>query len=244
MRLTQPCVFNWSLFTILALFALGSQPAHASEKALTVPLEKGNLLSVINPKTRKDAAAKQALKTYYAKAIPLATRYGYQNHGALKVVETLKGKGQPGVFVLATWPSQAADAEFEANPEWLQYKKLRKQIWHELKFYKAPVSDVSTLRFVEDKFYTWTFSWFDVPTATHQQQAVHAIERAGGQVMHQMQQPRYVSHSDSMPTPTYIMFAEWDSEAAYRAYVQGELANPAQVKQEIYLLKPVIRKSA
>lgn len=242
-----------SALMLLHLNAAGSTPdSDAKPKVLKVVLKKDMLLSIINPKTIDSDKAKAALKVYYDKAIPLAQSYGYKNHGALRVTETLVGKDQPGVFVLTTWPSEEADLTFESHPDWQQYKALRPVIWEKLNFYKSPSSTDKALYFSGDKFYTVAFAWLNQanPQDYHEymQGISSSVEAVGGRFIHSMKNPRYVSHTDQAPGPDQITFVEWDSVQAlekfrgtdgFKQYQPYLSSGTTQFR--LYRIQPVIR---
>lgn len=240
-----------SISTLVALswVTLG-QVSYA--KSLDVTLQKNNLLSIINPKTRQSESAKAGLKVYYEKAIPLAQSYGYQNHGVLRVTETVVGDKEPGVFVLASWPSNEADINFESDPRWLEYKGLRSQIWHELNFYKAPIDNAKTLSFAQDKHYSVAFAWLDKQNPTDYQDYLQGIQTAvsdlGGKFIHSMKAPRFVTLNSALPGPDQITFVQWDDEQGLTDLQKSEgfkrnvhLLSSGTKRFELYRIQPVIK---
>ncbi|MEL6869691.1 MAG: hypothetical protein AAFO81_07815 [Pseudomonadota bacterium] len=208
-----------TLLTLLCACSTDSariDSAQATPQALQFELRAGQLLSIIEPYNNTSAEAKAAMKIYYAKALPLAAQFGYQNHGALRVVETVVGREQPSVFVVASWPDEAADLSFESQPEWQQYKSMRPLIWDELRFYKAQAETAKTLRFRQDKHYTIAFAWHDVTAPndyqTYLDGVMPAVETAGGRFIHTLRTPRFVSHATAQPGPSEINIVEWDTE--------------------------------
>ena len=191
-----------TLLTLLCACSARIGSVQATPQALQVELRAGQLLSIIEP--------------YYAKALPLAAQFGYQNHGALRVVDTVVGREQPSVFVVASWPDEAADLSFESQPEWQQYKSMRPLIWDELRFYKAQAETAKTLRFRQDKHYTIAFAWHDVTSPndyqTYLDGVMPAVETAGGRFIHTLRTPRFVSHATAQPGPSEINIVEWDTE--------------------------------
>ncbi|GAB5379433.1 MAG: hypothetical protein Alis3KO_28290 [Aliiglaciecola sp.] len=224
----------------------------AQAKSLDVALQKDNLLSIINPKTKKTESAKEGLKVYYEKAIPLARSFGYQNHGTLRVTETVVGSKQPGVFVLASWPSNEADLTFESDPRWQDYKGLRNQIWEELNFYKAPTMDAKTLTFSQDKYYSVAFAWLDGQNPNDYRAYMDgiqdAVSEAGGKFIHSMVNPRHVSMNEALKGPDEITFVQWDSEQGLLDFQQSEgfkrhahLLKNGTKQFELYRVQPVIK---
>lgn len=253
-----------SLSRLFGLFffsiTMASQPAYSASRnidadsirAISLDLEKDTLLSIINPKNNQSEEAKAALKIYYEKAITMATSFGYQNHGALRVTETVIGNEEPGTFVLATWPSDEADQNFESQPEWQQYKNMRPIIWDELNFYKSPVRQAKNLSFHESKFYTVAFAWLTPyqagDYATYLEKIEKSVEDAGGRFIHDMQQPRFVSHSRPPIGPDQITFVEWDSQEGLNDFVNssGFKSNSHYLSSgtkhfELYRIQPVFR---
>ena len=243
-----------SLITIflVSMLATGVNAAtESSTKAITIELPKDGLLSVINPKTKQTEAAKKALAIYYEKAIPLAASLGYQNHGALRVTETVVGNDQPGVFILASWPNEAADFAFESLPEWREYKVLRPQIWNRLNFYKASASEDKTLQFSQNKHYSVAFAWLDEGQPDDYQNYMNGIQQAvseaGGRFIHNMTEPRFISQSPSSIGPNEITFVEWDSLSGLTDFQNSQgfkqyasLLSSGTTRFELYRITPVI----
>lgn len=246
-RVTYRCVF--------ALIAglIAQVPGFAQDgKSMAISLDKGNLLSIIEPKAIGTEESKQARKRYYDVAIDLAQSYGYRNRGALRVVETLVGKEAPTTFVLASWPTPEADAAFESHPEWQEYKALRPVIWETLRFYKAPVNEASELTFSEHKTYTISFVWLkekgEGGFRQYQENIKDALEVAGGKPMYQMQTPRFDTHSAPFDGPDVITLIEWNNEEGYDMLMQSEAFADNRAlfidntqKQGVYRIAPVIR---
>lgn len=234
-------VLSWSVFSF-----------STQAKSLDVTLQKDNLFSIINPKTRSSKSAKEGLKVYYEKAIPLAKSFGYRNHGTLRVTETLVGDKQPGVFVLASWPSNEADLSFESDPRWSEYKGLRNQIWSELNFYKAPTDTAKTLSFAQNKFYSIAFAWLDGQNPndyqTYLQAIQDAVSAAGGKFIHSMVNPRTVSFNEPLNGPDQITFVQWDSKKGLTDFQKSEgfkrhahLLRTGTKQFELYRVQPIIK---
>ena len=208
-----------------------------SEKSLSISLQQGNLLSIIEPTRIRTEEADEAHKRYYDVAIDLAQQYGYKNHGVLRVTETLKGKNQPGIFALATWPNAEADATFESLPMWQEYKALRPVIWETLRFFKSSAQQDTQLVFKKDKIYTVAFSWF--AEGYTQEQNEKALKKAGGERMFQMHNPRFDTHSAPYNGPDLVTITAWQTIDSYKTY--NEMVNLQYAQQEIYRVAPIIR---
>ena len=233
----------------MASLLFTAQGFASSEPGLSIELKADNLLSIINPKVRPGDDAKQALKIYYDEALPLAESYGYRNHGSLLVTETVVGTDEPRLFVVATWPDEAADYAFESAPEWSKYKPLRPRIWETLNFYKAPSGQDKRLSFQQHKHYTMAFAWFNPDNPHDYRQYLNGIrqtvETLGGTFIHSMQKPRFVTHTDGLKAPDEITFVEWNSKDALSAFQQSEafrqyspLLTKGTERFELYRVKP------
>lgn len=224
----------------------------AKERVLEIPLNKGMLFSLINPKNNPSEEAKEKLKIYYDKALPLAREYGYKSHGPLRVSEKLAGNRDLSLLIAATWPSENADFTFEGLEQWQKYKDMRPAIWDELNFYKAVNEKTKTLRFSENKFYTIAFAYFDdkFPNdyQTYMEGIQSAVAQAGGKFIHKMSQPRFVSHTPSLSAPNEINIVEWDSYDGLAKFQKSEgfldyahFLNSGTEKFELYRIAPVFR---
>ena len=233
---------------VTSAFATGQTPP----KSLVLNLEPDNLLSLIQPSAKQTAEAKAALKIYYENAIPLAKTFGYRNHGTLAVTETVVGNQNPRVFVLASWPNEAADLSFESQPGWEEFKALRPVIWDQLRFYKASIQQAKTLTFSEQKFYTLALAWLDKSQPTDYAEYLRGITstvtQVGGKFIHSMRNPRFVSHTNTETGPDEITFVEWDSLKALNHFQQSEgfrqhapLLKSGTQRFELYRIKPVFK---
>ena len=240
------------LISLVTTVVFASPNTSGEVPSVTVKLNKNSLLSIINPIVRQDDAAKQALKVYYEKALPMAESYGYRNHGSLLVTETFAGSDEPKLFVVASWPDEAADFAFESAPEWKKYKPLRPKIWQTLNFYKAPSQQEKDLSFRQDKHYTIAFAWFNQQNPGDYHEYLENIEttvnQLGGSFIHSMQSPRFVSHNEGQKGPDEITFVEWDSESALNQFKDSEtfrqyspLLRSGTERFELYRVKPNIR---
>lgn len=242
------------LMSILLLFLCiaSTSNAVANEKVLEISLKQGMLVSLIDPKDNKSEQAKAKRQQYYENAIPLAKQYGYQNHGPLRVTQKLVGNRELKTLIVATWPNEAADLTFETLPQWQPYKTMRPQIWDELNFYKAVNQQDKTLRFSEKKFYTIAFAYFNDkhPNDYHQYMAgiKSAAEAVGGRFIHKMQNPRFVTHSESIEQPNEINIVEWDSYDGISQFQKSEgfldhahLLNSGTRKFELYRISPIFK---
>lgn len=239
------CLSRFLPTLVLILISTSFLVSADNDKTLTIELEKGQLLSIIEPIRNEGKEADAALKRYYDVAINLAQSYGYKNHGVLRVVDTLDGEPRPRIFALATWPDAESDAAFESLPMWQEYKALRPVIWKTLRFYKSSAQHASSLVFKNDHTYLVSFYWSQMD----QQEAISKvstliedkINRAGGKIKHQMFQPRFDTHSAPFEGPNLVVVSEW-SKGINKETLDKVIHRVAGVKeQEIYKVAPIIK---
>lgn len=241
-------------FTVAApRFSLAQEelPAHSnSGPAIEIHLDPGELLSLISLRNRNTPEARQALQVYGREAITLAHDHGFENHGTLRVIETVVGDQAPELFILGTWPSEERDLAFEALPDMQPYKEMRPIIWDELKFYKDESEAPTTLRFRADRHYTIAFAWHDpaMPEAyrSYLDHVTPAVEGAGGRFIHTLMNPRFVAESSAAPGPSEINIVEWDTAQGLdelqtsKAFLQNyDKLHAGTTRFELYRAVPV-----
>ncbi len=218
-----------ALFTSAILLATSSV-ADAKEVSPSntwdVPLDKGALLSLINPELKTTKVAQENWRMFAKNALPLAGKAGYQFHGTLELVDTIIGNHNPGDFLVSTWPNTQADLAFDASKAFNEYKVLRPIIWEKINYYKAPAAQKTQLSFDENKTYTLMLAWTNSACGTAQStqcmsKMLPTLNQFGGKHIHSMATPRFVSLTTEQG-PTAILLTQWDSEADLARYVQSD----------------------
>jgi len=250
-----PTLFALAMCPVLAGCASGlaaqSPPVETvnseQEEQLVIEVKRGEVLQLIAPESRPDAAA--ARQSYYDAVFPVADSFGYRRLGQLNVHRRVSSDYDPGAFIFFSWPSEAAAQGFSNHPDWPTQKANRREGWTELKIYNAVMEQDLRLSFDPKKHYSVVVAWFNADNPGDYERYLSGIEpavvRAGGRFIYKMQSPNIEAHASAPTAPGQITFVEWETENGF-AEVQNSpeyLANRQYFatgleRFEFYYLKP------
>jgi hypothetical protein len=219
LRLKKPFIALSVLLTMTLAAKVSAQQDNNAD--WQVSLKSQTLVSIINPVLREDPVARNNWELFRKDALKMAQEKGYTPRGSLVVTETLIGNQNPGTFILITWPDNETDLAFDNSEAFRPYKKLRPIVWEKVNYYKAPAGKAKTLNFKQDKHYTLMFAWLDKECAEDSELCASltlpGVSGYGGKHIHQMNDPRFVSVTESKG-PGKIIWTEWENAEAVRAY--------------------------
>ena len=226
------------------------ESAPAAAPAVEISYKAGQLVSIAAPKVRDGGEA--AVKDYFARALPLAGRYGLSRDGVFKIERKLVGDYEPDAIAFFSWPNAESEAAFSAEPAWREIKALRPAGWEELKTYTAPVERDVTLRFDKSKVYTLAIAWLaaDHPDdyARYMKNIEPELAAVGGRFVYSMFAPAFEAHASASVAPGRLTIVEWptlESLAALRARPGYQRHYPlfsSGVSQfEFYEISPLVR---
>ena len=203
---------------VIALLTYASADAKSTEDAqnnLTVSLEQGQLLSLIAIDLKNTEESKPFREEYFSNAVSLAKGAGYKPIGTLKVTERVVGRKPLQMFVLASWPSNSADLNFERSAALQKYKSLRPKIWNRLDFYKQEAISDLKFSFSKSKFYTLAIAKISDKHSTDYDQYLRNVEVVldglNARYFYQMISPRVTGFSKSANDSYRITIVEWQS---------------------------------
>jgi len=193
-----------------------SPSASAEIKApVSITYKEGQLISIITSVPKTGENARQAIATYGATAFPLASKHGLKREGQLLVKAAPVGDHKPVVTVFYSWPSETAEAAFNAEPAWPAIKDTRADAWDELRVYTDLVEKDMTLTFDPNKTYTLAMAWTN-PENPHDYDVYMkgiegAVAQSGGRFVYKMFDPEFESHSLDDGAPGQVTLVEWDT---------------------------------
>lgn len=220
----MPLTMLFAIALMCQSTSLQAQQKNETSDVWTIELREETLVSLINPSVKTDKVGKLNWNLFIKEAFPMAYNRGWQSHGSLRIERTLIGNQNPGDFVLATWPDEDTDINFEKLPQWQQYKALRPIIWSKINYYKKPSGVQKQLVFHPDKTYTLALVWFDkacgVNTTACHELVFPELETVKSKHVHQLNLPRYYSITELGSGPSHIFITEWPSRDALDRYLQ------------------------
>jgi uncharacterized protein (DUF1330 family) len=180
---------------------------------LTLDLKAGQVLQFAFIKPRKGESAKQVRQRYFETAIPYAESLGDEYLGNLRVNATMLGKNKPQGVALYAFPDAAAQAKFQASPDWPDYQKMRVEGWEELHVFSTVIETDMVLDFDPAKDYTFAAAWTRPDTMTDYQRYLDGIEndfdQIGARYLAQLNGVTLQSHSDDGSDPSQLTIVEW-----------------------------------
>lgn len=211
---------------VLSAGCSGTKGAEAAANTLKVSVAEGQLMSIISVLPRGDDASATARRNYLASSSGLATRYGLKPLGNLTVSGVVAGEFAPRAVVFYSWPSAAAERQFEDDPDWPPIKARRADGWDDLRIHdQVEPSDV-TLQFSSAKFYTMATAWINPDKPEDYDRYLANIEpavgTAGGRFIYQMVDPAFASMDAGTPTPGRVTFVEWNSPKGLDAFLKSD----------------------
>ncbi len=202
-------------FAPSAVAQTATQAAETKPASLTLDLNKGALLSIISVIPKQGEAADAARSEYYQTAFPLASGYGLQREGQLRVVAAPIGAHDSKGIIFFSWPSAEAEAALEAEAAWPGIKALRPKAWEDLRILTDELEDDLTLTFAPDKTYTLAMAWTNPENPKDYDRYMDGIEDAvasvGGRFVYKMFDPKFESHALDAGAPGQVTLVEWDS---------------------------------
>ncbi|MEO1488135.1 MAG: hypothetical protein AAFR88_01685 [Pseudomonadota bacterium] len=196
--------------------------APASE-GFKLELKKGQVLQLIAPEEREEGKA--ARQTYYQSAFPMAERLGYQRHGQLNMRQKIRSDYDPSLFVFFSWPDAAAVRAYRDDPKFSEFKRLRKEAWHELKIYDKELTEDLSLTFTPEKHYSVLLAWLDKGTRQDYTRYLEGIEpavkRSGGRFIYKMIDPTMQALNAPPGAPGQITFVEWETTDGFAKVQQS-----------------------
>ncbi|WP_299193523.1 DUF1330 domain-containing protein [uncultured Erythrobacter sp.] len=196
-------------------------PAHRS---FSVELKRGEVLQLIAPEARADAADARA--EYYRTAVPPAEELGFRRLGQLNVRQKVVSEYDPGGFIFFSWPSQAAFDQFSVRPDLPEIEAMRPQGWDELRLYNLELEEDISLQFRSDKHYTVVVAWLDAENSADYDRYLDGIEpavrAAGGRFVYKMRAPSMEAHNSPPGAPGQITFVEWSDVDGFAKVQQSQ----------------------
>ena len=181
--------------------------------SLTLDLKEGQVLQFAFIKPREGEAAKQVRARYFETAIPYAESLGDEFLGSLRVNATMLGKNKPQGIALYAFPDAAAQAKFQASPDWPEYQKMRVEGWEELHVFSTTIKSDIQMNFDPAKDYTIAAAWTRPGTMPYYQTYLDGIEgdfdKIGARFVAQLNDVTLQSHSDDAPAPSQLTIVEW-----------------------------------
>lgn len=204
--------------------AFAQDRAAPAKKGIDIKLEKGEVLQLIAPEARPEG--NEARQTYYRTVFPIASQFGYAREGQLNVRQKVRSDYDPSAFLFFSWPSADAIATFRDNPQFAEFKQLRRQAWSELKIYDVEIMQDLKLSFRPDKHYTVLLAWLDDETRSDYTRYLDGIEpavvRAGGRFIHKIYNPTMQALQTSNEGPGQITFVEWETPDGFDKVQQSD----------------------
>lgn len=220
-----------------------SSPAQLAVKeasSLTLDLRAGQVLQFAMVKPREGDAAKAVRTRYFQTAIPYAESLGDEYLGNLKIKQTMIGKNKPQAIALYAFPNEAAQAKFQASPDWAEYQKMRREGWAELHVFSTTVPSDMQIKFDPEKDYTIAAGWTKPGTGADYDKYLDGIEtdfdKIGAAYVARFKGVTLQSQTDDARDPSHLTLVEWSdgpnlkglqSSDAYKAnskYFQGAIS--------------------
>ena len=202
-------------FTPSAVAQTATQAVETKPASLSLDLKKGALLSIISVIPNEGDEADAARSEYYQTAFPLASGYGLQREGQLRVVAAPIGAHDSKGIIFFSWPSAEAEAALEAEAAWPGIKALRPKAWEDLRIFTDELEDDLTLTFAPDKTYTLAMAWTNPENPndydTYMDGIKEAVSDVGGRFMYKMFDPKFESHKLKDGAPGQVTLVEWDT---------------------------------
>ncbi len=219
-------------------------------KSVMIDLPPNSLLSLIGSEYKGTDEAKAAQNIFYSEALPLAAQYGFKRQADLRVTAVNVGDFKPKGFIMTSWPNEATFANFQTDPKWPEYKAIRPDIWHDIRYYRDVQENGLQLKLRADKYYTLAIAYLNPENPEDYQTYLSNLEgdvtANGGKFILKMKAPTLESLSGE-PTPDQLTFIEWnDAEgvdkllgsAAYKA--NSHYARSGTTKFAFYRLEAAI----
>ena len=193
--------------------AVQNQTEQETVTSVTIDLPPQALFTFIGFDYKSSAAESEEREIFQSRALPMAAEYGFARHGALILNGTGVGSFQPQGFLLASWPSQAAFDNFQADPRWPEFDALRPEIWNDIRYYRDVQEDGLQLTFRSDKFYTLAIAHINQDNPDDYQTYLSSlggeVARNGGEFIFIMRDPSLESLSNAA-APDQLTLIEWD----------------------------------
>ena len=202
---------------------IDSQPAVAASaeadeaakfNSATIDLAPESLFAIIGFDVKSpDMINESARDIFYGEALPMAARYGFSRHATFLVTEVSVGEFKPQGFLLSSWPSQTAFADFQGDPKWPGYDVLRPEIYNDIRYYRDVQEDGLTLTLRDDKYYTLAIAYFNPDNPGDYEQYLSSLEGVvaenGGKFLLKLKSPKLESLSGE-PSPDQLTLVEWN----------------------------------
>ena len=212
--LSSVCVAMAMTLSACAVSTNTSSEAAAIDVApLTLDLKAGQVLQFALVKSREGEAAQAVRARYFQTAIPYAESLGDEYLGNLNIKQTMIGKNKPAGIALYAFPNAAAQAKFQASPDWADYQKMRREGWEELHVLSTTVQKDMTLTFDPSKDYTLAVGWTKPGTSTDYNRYLDGIEpdfdEIGATYVARFEGLTLQSQTDDASDPTHLTLVEW-----------------------------------
>lgn len=230
----------------LAVSACAAAPETSSVETvadvapLTLDLKAGQVLQFAMVRPREGEQAKAVRTRYFQTAIPYAESLGDKYLGNLKIKQTMIGENKPQGIALYAFPNEAAQAKFQASPDWADYQKMRREGWAELHVLSTTIPSDMTLKFDPAKDYTLAAGWTKPGTGADYDKYLDGIEadfdEIGAAFVARFKGVTLQSQTDDAPDPSHLTLVEWtdgpnlpglQSSESYKAnskYFQGSVS--------------------
>ena len=238
----------------LALSACAAAPDISSTERiaevapLVLDLKAGQVLQFAMVRPREGEAAQAVRNRYFKTAIPYAESLGDEYLGNLSIKQTMSGKNKPQAIALYAFPNEAAQAKFQASPDWAEYQKMRREGWAELHVYSTTVTSDMRLSLDPAKDYTIAAGWTKPGTASDYDKYLDGIEtdfdKIGAAYAARFSGVTLQSQTDDAPNPSHLTLVEWSdgpnlpglqSSEAYKA--NSKYFQAAVSRFDLYWLK-------
>lgn len=201
--------------------------AKTAAQPVTLDLKAGQVIQMATPKAKSGSAAAAARRTYGSKVLPFAQQFGNARLGQLKITETVVGKEKLDALAFYSFPDEASRAEFDAHPDWPEYKALRPEAWDDLMIYSSTMTEDLVLNFDPNKFYTLAVAWTNPENpddyATYLDGVETDFERVGARFMYEFKNIDFQTNNDpNAKAPTQLTFVEWETEEGLMALLSGD----------------------
>ena len=230
--------------------ATGKTNPSPAAKSVMIDLPPNSLFSLIGSEYKGTDEAKTAQNTFYSEALPLAAEYGFTRHASLKVTAVNAGDFKPKGFIMTSWPDEAAFTQFQSDPKWPEYKAIRPEIWHDIRYYRDVQEDGLKLELRSDKYYTLAIAYLNSENPRDYQTYLSSLEgnvaANGGKFVLKLKSPKLESLTGE-PSPDQLTFIEWNDpegvdrllgSAAYKA--NSHYARSGTTKFAFYRLEAAL----